>query len=96
MNARLARLRVGILERKDHDRARTARPKPLLEPAIEAPRQFIDNLEAVSRPNFWRRRSVVRYTTFDKRAGAQQLQSNLSIAARECVPRRVDYKLVDD
>jgi hypothetical protein len=28
LNAHLARLRFGILERKGHDRARTARPKP--------------------------------------------------------------------
>src|SRR5258708_24448657 len=96
MNARVTRLRFGILERKGHDRARAARPKPLLEPAIETPGQFIDDLEAESRPNFWRRRSVVRYTAFDKRAVAQQLQSNLAFAARKCVPCRVDYELVDD
>jgi len=51
------------------------------------------DLEPASRLKTYCGRAVIQHPTFNEFARAQQFDSNSSIPARECVPRRIRYKL---
>src|SRR5262245_50056047 len=81
--------------KREHDNGRRSHASKLLvESSIESLGKLIHDLEPTSRLKTCCGRAVIQHPAFNKFARAQQFDSNCSVPARKCVPRRICYKLV--